>query len=67
MKRVEANDATAIFILGNSYRKGLLGLPQVLTKAMELYTRAVNLGYSKAHCILGDIYEEVDLKKAKFH
>jgi len=67
MKRVEANDAAAIFILGNSYHKGLLGLPQDLTKAMELYTWAVNLGYSKAHCILGDIYEGVDLKKAKFH
>jgi len=68
MKRAEANDAGAICQLGNCYYKGLLGLPQDLTKAMELYTKAANLGFSQAHGSLGDIYYEGGcLKKAKFH
>jgi TPR repeat protein len=68
MKRVEANDAVSIYQLGNSYENGLLGLQQDRAMAMELYTKAANLGYSKAHNRLGDIYYEGgDLKKAKFH
>ena len=35
---------------------------------MELYVRAANLGYKKAHNFLGCIYHEGgNLKKAKFH
>ena len=66
MKRVAANDAGAINMLGNSYENGLLGLQQDQTKAMELYARAVDLGSSGAHNNLGVIYQG-NFKKAKFH
>jgi TPR repeat protein len=68
MKRVKANDAGAIFELGDSYDKGGGGLQQDRTKTMELWTRAAKLGSSKAHFFLGQKYREGGyLKKAKFH
>jgi len=68
MKRVEANDPASIYFLANSYHNGLNGYQQDLTKAMELYARATDLGFNKAHSLLGNIYHEGgDLKKAKFH
>jgi TPR repeat protein len=68
MKRVEANDAFAMFVVGNHYMEGQLGLHQDREKAMELWTQAAELGSSHAHYQLGFIYEEEgDLKKAKFH
>ena len=68
MRRMEANDAGAIFQLGNSYENGLNGVQQDRTRAKELYTRAVELGCSKAHGSLSDIYHKGGyLKKAKFH
>jgi tetratricopeptide (TPR) repeat protein len=68
MKRVEANDAASICLLAYCCDKGLNGVQQDHAKAMELYVRAANLGYSKAHNNLGDIYRKGgDLKKAKFH
>ena len=68
MKRVEANDAGAIYMLAGSCYQGLNGIQQDQTKAMELYARATDLGFNKAHCQLGEIYHEGgDLKKAKFH
>jgi TPR repeat protein len=68
MKRVEANDAASIYMMANDYYQGINGLQQDQTKAMELYARAANLGYSKAHSHLGVYYYEGrDLKKAKFH
>jgi TPR repeat protein len=74
-KRVEANDAGAIYALGNSYYNGLLGLQQDGTKAMELYARAAELGSSKAHHQIGHLNCNLDdpnnnggdFKKAKFH
>ena len=37
-------------------------------KAMELLTKSAELGYSKAHSSLGNIYYEGgNMKKAKFH
>jgi TPR repeat protein len=67
-KRVEANDPASNFILGDSYYHGLNGIQQDHTKAMEFYARAAELGYSKAHYCLGNIYDlGGDLKKAKFH
>ena len=53
LNRVEANDAGAIYMLGNSYENGLNGLQQDQTKAIELYVRAADLGCSKAHYHLG--------------
>jgi tetratricopeptide (TPR) repeat protein len=68
MKRVEANDATSICLLAYCCDKGLNGVQQDHAKAMELYVRAANLGHSKAHNNLGDVYHEGGyLKKARFH
>jgi TPR repeat protein len=68
MRRVEANDAALICLLGNCYHNGLNGVQQDHTKAIELYARAAELGCSKAHNFLGYIYHEGgNLKKAKFH
>jgi TPR repeat protein len=68
MKRVEVNDAASIYVLAYCYYKGLNGVQQDQTKAMELYIRAANLGYKKAHNNLGGIYHDGgNLKKAKFH
>jgi TPR repeat protein len=68
MKRVEANDAGAIFQLGNNYYHGQFGLQQDREKAKELLMRAAELGSSQAHFNLSIIYdEEQDSKKAKFH
>jgi TPR repeat protein len=68
MKRVEANDAASICLLANSYHNGYHGLQQDHVKAMELFNRAAELGFSKAHSHLACVYDEGgDLKKAKFH
>ena len=68
MKRVEANDPPSIFLLAYCCYKGLNGVQQDHANARELYARAAELGCSKAHNNLGDIYyERGDMKKAKFH
>jgi TPR repeat protein len=68
MKRVEANDAFSICMLADSYYHGSNGFQQDQTKAMELFTKAADLGNNKAHWSLGDIYCKGGyLKKAKFH
>ena len=67
-KRIEVNDAGAIFALGNYIYNGKYGLMQDRDKAKELYTQAAALGFSQAHYSLGFIYDKGgDLKKAKFH
>jgi TPR repeat protein len=68
MKRVEANDASSIYVLGNCYHHGQLGLLQDRTKAIELWKQAAELGSSRSHFQLGTFYDEGgDLKKAKIH
>jgi tetratricopeptide (TPR) repeat protein len=68
MKRVEANDATSICLLAYCCYKGLNGFQQDHLKAIEQYTRAAELGFSKAHINLAEIYHEGgDKKKARFH
>jgi TPR repeat protein len=68
MKRVAANDATSICVLGDHYYRGLVGVQQDHTKAIKLFTRAADLGLSAAHYLLSDVYRKGgDLKKAKFH
>jgi TPR repeat protein len=68
MKRVAANDAASIYMLACCYFKGIVGLQQDRSKAMELYARAAELGFSKAHNNLGGVYDEGGyMKKAKFH
>ena len=67
-KRAAANDAASIYMLANHYQHGSAGLQRDHAKAIENYVRAAELGCSKAHNRLGDIYYEGgDLKKAKFH
>jgi hypothetical protein len=68
MKRVEANDAASICLLASNYHDGRRGFLQDHAKAIELYVRAANLGYSTAHNNLAGIYSVGgDMKKAKFH
>jgi TPR repeat protein len=68
MRRVEANDAASIWQLAAYYSQGREGFDQDQTRAVELYIRAADLGYKKAHSLLADKYHEGgNLKKAKFH
>jgi TPR repeat protein len=68
MKRVEVNDAGAMYVLGSYYNHGQLGLQQDRGKALELWKHAAALGSSKAHFELGPQYDKGgDMKKAKFH
>ena len=68
MKRVDANDPGAICVLGHFYHHGLAGFQQDQTRAMELFTKSIDLGCSKAHFNLAGIYEGAgNLKKAKSH
>jgi TPR repeat protein len=68
MKRVEVNDAGAMYILGIDYYHGQLSLLRDREKAIELYVRAAELGNRKAHYELGVYFREGgDLKKAKIH
>jgi tetratricopeptide (TPR) repeat protein len=68
MKRVEANDAGAMYILGSYYDHGQLGLQQDLERAIALWKQAAKLGSSKAHFFLGVYYDEGgDLKRARRH
>ena len=57
-KRVDAGDPMAIHHLGCQYRFGLLGLEKDLTRAIELYERAAELGVKEAHFNLGSLYYE---------
>jgi len=67
MKRVEANDAGATYVLGSYHYHGQYGLHQDEKKATELWTQAAELGFSTAHEALGKIYvKRGDVKKAKF-
>jgi TPR repeat protein len=69
MKRVEANDAGAMFAMGSDYHHGRRqGIRQDQAKAMELWKQAAKLGNSQACYNLALIYKRGgDLKKAKFH
>jgi TPR repeat protein len=68
MKRVEANDAASICLLGNYYYRGNFGLPQDLERAIALWKQAAKLGSSEAQYNLGTFYNQGgDSKKAKFH
>jgi hypothetical protein len=55
-KRMVVNDAGAIFICWLGIIVMEIGLLQDRAKAIELYTRAADLGSSQAHFLLGTIY-----------
>ena len=70
--RVEVGDATAMLILGCAYDDGNYGLPRDRIKALELYHRAGELGYTKAYNNVGHAYHtgegvERDEKKADYY
>ena len=70
--RVKANDSEAIFHLGVYYRDRRYGFPKDYIKALELFHRSAELGYSMAYNCIGYIYEvgqgvEVDKKKAIYY
>ena len=71
-RRVELDDAAAIYNLGNYYRDGIYGFPQDYDKAFELFVRAGELGSVNAYCSVGAAYEfgrsvEIDKKKAMYY
>ncbi|KAL7541785.1 hypothetical protein ACHAXR_011226 [Thalassiosira sp. AJA248-18] len=55
-KRMEAGDANAFLELGSRYLAGVWGLPQDHKKGLELLLRAVELGSTDAHFMIGCIY-----------
>jgi len=68
-KRMEKDDAIAIYNIGVFYRDGSNGFPQDYTKALELWHRAAELGNAKSYCNIGYAHDygegvEVDKKKA---
>jgi len=71
-KRVELDDPIAIYNQGMYYREGTDGFPQDMNKALELFHRAVELGYSEAYTNIGVAHHngqgvEVDKKKMKHY
>ena len=67
-KRIEANDAEAMYMLGAHLQQGSMGLKKDTEKAFELWHRAADLGLNSAHTSLGIIaYEGKDKKKSIHH
>mmetsp|Transcript_34344 Transcript_34344/g.77189 ORF Transcript_34344/g.77189 Transcript_34344/m.77189 type:complete len:217 (-) Transcript_34344:252-902(-) len=71
-KWVDAGNPMAIYNLGNLYEYGRHGLEKNVTRAVELYERAADLGVSAAHFNLGVMYMmgtevEEDMDKAFRH
>jgi TPR repeat protein len=68
MKRVAANDPASICMLATHYHLGRAGFQQNHAKTVELLTKSAELGFSKAHSLLGNVYYIGGTsKKAKFH
>ena len=59
-KRVDKGDAEAIYQLGNKCYHGKLGLTKNVPRAIELYTKAAELGSVDVHCQLGMVYHTGD-------
>jgi len=75
-KRVDLDDPIAINNLGCNYRdgkgNGRYGYTQNYTKALELFHRAAELGYTEAYLNIGCAYKygegiEVDMEKANYY
>ena len=56
-KRVEVDDAVAIYEMGGCYSEGMNGLPQDHAKGLELYHRAAKLGSAAAYYNIGCAYD----------
>ena len=68
-KRIDLNDADAMFDLGTFYSNGDKGLPQNMAKALELWHRAAEFGCALAYANIAYCYRngrgvDVDEKKA---
>jgi len=57
-KRAQANDPMAVHRLALSYRDGSTGLEKDMSKAVELFERAAELGLKVAHFDLGHTFNE---------
>ena len=57
-KRVDKGDPMAIYNLGTKYERGIYGVEKDVTRAVELYERAAELGLKEAHHNLGVLYHE---------
>jgi len=71
-KRLKLGDAIAIHNVGCYYRGATYGYPQDDTKALQLWHRAGELGYSEAYVCIGYAYSngkgvEIDEKKADYY
>ena len=71
-KRIEVGDAEAIYLLATMHDRGIHGVPQDHTKALELYQRATELDHAGSFNNIGYAYEsrrgvEIDKKKAKHY
>jgi len=71
-KRVEMGDAAAMQKVGECYSLGKCGLPQDMTKALELWHQAAELGCAEAYLDVGYAYYngkgvEIDKKKANHY
>lgn len=65
-RRVDKGDAEAIKGLADDYYEGSLGLTKDVTRAIELWTQAAELGSIEAHHILGIVnYNGVDFEQDK--
>jgi TPR repeat protein len=63
MKRVAVKDANAMHQLAHYFNKGMGGLLQDQSKAIELWKQAAELGSSRLHFYLGDIYDKISRYK----
>jgi len=57
-KRMELNDPIGIRNLAGMYVRGLYGLPQNITKALELWHRGAELGSADAYYAIGIAYNQ---------
>ena len=58
LEKLAVKDAQAAFILAQIYEKGDGGIEQDMTKSVELFRRASDMGFGKAQSFLGDMYYE---------
>ena len=71
-KRMELGDADAFFTVGTEYMYGDNGTRQDIKKALEMYSRAIELGSIEAHNKIGILYSDgkylpKDSKKMMYH
>ena len=71
-KRIELNDAEAMYNYGCYHNNGLHGLSRDFDKALEFWYRAAELGYAQANFSLGHAYDvgqgvEKDGVKASYY